>query len=119
MFEVKINSSNHRVNTGAIEKVLEATFAEVLSEEVHVLVTQTDDHTLAVELDRTVGYRKAALAEARADKVWARAEARMKAEEDSATETRAELEARIREECAAEYAAEEAANLEAGGGYPE
>lgn len=52
MFEVKINGGNHRVNTGAIEKVLKATFAEVLSEEVNVWVTQTDDHTLAVELDR-------------------------------------------------------------------
>lgn len=64
MFEVKINGGNHRVNTGAIEKVLEATFAEVLGEDVHVWVTQTDDSTLAVELDRTVEDRKAALAEA-------------------------------------------------------
>lgn len=64
MFEVKINGGNHRVNTGAIEKVLEATFAEVLGEDVHVWVTQTDDHTLAVELDRTVEDRKAALAAA-------------------------------------------------------
>lgn len=52
MFEVKINGGNHRVNTGAIEKVLVATFAEVLGEDVNVWVTQTDDHTLAVELDR-------------------------------------------------------------------
>jgi hypothetical protein len=93
MFEVKINGGNDRINTGAIEKVLVRTFAEVLGEDVNVWVTQTDDHTLAVDLDRKDKdfplvedcldpFAEGAEATAQADAMWDRAEARMQAEED-------------------------------------
>ena len=52
MFEVKINGGNDRINTGAVEKAIRATFLEVLSESVHVFVEQPDDKTLCITVDR-------------------------------------------------------------------
>ncbi len=52
MFTVKINGGNDRINTGAVEKAIRATFREVLSEDVHVFVEQPDDKTLCITVDR-------------------------------------------------------------------
>ena len=118
-FTVKINTSDDRVNTGAIEDAIRGTFAEVLSEQVEVYVNQFDDHTLCITVEREEGAAlpdpdaelerrlRAAVVE-RADFVK-RAEEHEEAlelarRENHATETRAELEARIREECANEEA---------------
>jgi hypothetical protein len=90
MFTVRINSTNQRIDTGAVEKAIRATFAEVLSEDVHVFVEQPDDHTLCITVDREDfplvkdcldPFAEGAEATAQADAVWERAEARMKAEE--------------------------------------
>lgn len=51
-FDVPINSMNDRVQVGVVEKAIRATFAEVLSEDVTVLVEQPNDKTLRITVVR-------------------------------------------------------------------
>jgi hypothetical protein len=52
MFTVRINRTNQRIDTGAVEKAIRATFAEVLGEDVHVFVEQSTDVCLCITVDR-------------------------------------------------------------------
>ncbi len=92
MFTVRINGGNDRINTGAVEKAIRATFAEVLSEDVHVFVEQPDDHTLCITVDREGDehhcFEEGAEATAQADRLdetEAELIARVEAEEAHAT----------------------------------
>jgi len=51
-FDVRINGHSDRANTGMIEKAIRGTFAEVLSEDVQVLVEQPNDRTLRITVIR-------------------------------------------------------------------